>query len=72
MFNKYQGNLRYSYLDINSLKERIFKDFSCSDNDYKLSIALTHMDEIPIDLKTLGDSFSKVYCSFDCKKVLEM
>ena len=61
--NSFQDSLRYGTLDLKDLKERIEKDLNGA--KVKKSIAITHCNEYPIDVKELDrlfDSFG-IYLS---------
>lgn len=56
IFNKYQGDLRYGYMDSN-LENRILTDFNKLNKEIlfrsKMSIAITHLDEVDFENKEL-------------------
>ena len=54
IYNEFQGYIRYGELSINKLLERIGRDFSYTcfkNNNYIKSLAITHLDELFLNLK---------------------
>ena len=47
VYNDFQGNLRYGYLNLNDAKDRIVKDFNhvVEDKRFTHNIAITHCNE---------------------------
>ena len=62
--NDYQGTLRYGFLDVNTLEDRINKDFKVWDmTNVTKSLMITHLNEY--ELKEYPKSFDAIYSSYD-------
>lgn len=66
--NRFQGNLRYGMMDVNSLADRIAADFDrcarAAGNRYNSSVMVTHLNEYAdIDTESLLQRFGTVYRS---------
>ena len=66
--NRFQGNLRYGMMDVNSLAERIAADFTrctrAAGSRYRPSVMVTHLNEFAdIDTDSLLHRFGTVYMS---------
>lgn len=60
--NIHQGVLRYTKLDVNSLTNRIKKDFALfNKSDWKLSLAVTHLDQLALAEPLPANLFDKFY-----------
>lgn len=62
--NDYQGTLRYGFLDVNTLEDRVNKDFKVWDMpNITKSLMITHLNEYK--LKEYPKSFDVIYQSYD-------
>lgn len=63
--NPYQGSIRYGFLDVNKLVERINTDInSIGDNSYKVSLAVTHINEFENNELLSLNNFDAKYLSY--------
>ncbi len=60
--NPHQGKLRYGKIDVKELENRVSVDF-LTNQSWKLSLAITHLNEVARVFESTDGVFDNIYCS---------